>query len=166
MVGLYKRLWINAWRKILSSRVLTLDGWVAFDLPRSVTVLGEALLLGLAGVHVYILMTASALPGPFVLYALALAVGCLIAAVTMVTTIGSVVPQRGWYLGSLICLGFLGVYLCSRIIRLSGLESLTGRWDVAPGTLAMALAAGFIALHTTVLSGINVAYPNRQGWQD
>src|SRR5689334_22928247 len=63
VVGLYKRLWINAWRKILSSRVLMLDGWVAFDLPRSVTVLGEALLLGLAGVHVYILMTASALPG-------------------------------------------------------------------------------------------------------
>lgn len=146
--------------------MLTLDGWVAFDLPRSVTVLGEALLLGLAGVHVYVLMTAPALPGYFALYALALTVGCLTAAVTMVTNVGSVVPQRGWYLGSLVCLSFLGIYLYSRIIRLPGLDTLTGRWDVAPGTLAMALAAGFVAVHTSVLSGINVAYPNRQGWQD
>ena len=28
----------------------------------------------------------------------------------------------------------------------------------------MALAAAFIAVHTTVLSGINVAYPQHRGW--
>ncbi len=166
MVALYKRLWINVRRRILSSRALTLDGWVAFDLPRMVTAVGVILLTGLVGVHVYVLMTEPALPRYFVGYAVALITGCLIAAVTMVAAVSPAVPQRGWYLGSIICLTFLGIYLFSRMTRLPELEAVTGRWDVAPGTLAMALAVGFVAVHTTVLSGVNVAYPHRQGWQD
>lgn len=163
VVGLYKRLWINTWHGTFASRALRLDGWVAFDLPRFVTALGQGLLTGLAGVHIYLLMTEAALPVYFVYYAVALIAGCMFTALTMAS---HTAPQRSWHLGSLICSAFLVLYLVSRIIRLPGLEALTGRWDVAPMTLAMALAAGFIAVHTTVLSGINVAYPNRQGWQD
>lgn len=150
----------------MSSRLLTLDGWVAFDVPRAVTAIGEVLLIGLAGVHVYILFTALALPGYFFVYALVLIACCLIAAASLVANFNASVPQRGWYFGSFVCLVFLGIYLVSRVVNLSGLEELTGRWDVAPATLAMALAAAFVAVHTTVLSGINVAYPRRQGWQD
>ncbi|OBK22198.1 oxidoreductase [Mycobacterium asiaticum] len=166
MVGLGSRLLHRVWHGLLSSRLLTLNGWVAFDLPRTVTAIGQVLLIGLVVVHAYLLATEPALPGYFVGYALALSAGCLIAAVALVAKFNDAVPQRGWYLGSLVCATFLGIYLLSRLGSLPGLEALTGRWDVAPATLAMALAAGFLAVHTTVLSGVNVAYPHRQGWQD
>ncbi|OBK19699.1 oxidoreductase [Mycobacterium asiaticum] len=166
MAGLVGRLWLRIWQGLLSSRLLTFDGWLAFDLPRTVTTIGEILLIGLATVHVYFLATEPTLPGYFVGYALALIAGCLIAAVALIATFNDSVPQRGWYLGSAVCIIFLGLYLLSRLIALPGLRSLTGRWDVAPATLAMAMAAAFVAVHTTVLSGVNVAYPRRQGWPD
>ena len=57
-------------------------------------------------------------------------------------------------------------YLASRAVTLPGLVALTGRWDFAPGTFAGALALGFVAVHMSVLLGINVAYPQRQQWSD
>jgi hypothetical protein len=41
---------------------------------------------------------------------------------------------------------------------------VTGRWDVAPGMLAGAFAIGFLAVHLSVLLGINAAYPHHQQW--
>jgi hypothetical protein len=151
---------------MLSSPVLTLNGWVAFNLPRTVTALGGSLLLGIVAVHVYVSITRQPLPLYFLVYVMALTVGCLAAASAMAFGVKPSVPQWGWYLGSVVSVVFLGIYLASRFVGLPGLEALTGRWDVAPGTLAMAFAAGFIGLHTSVLSGINVAYPQRQGWHD
>ena len=150
----------------MSSRILTFNGWVAFNLPRTVTAMGAALLTGVAAVHVYVLTTESALPGYFVIYSAALISSCLLAATAVIAGSQGGVARGGWSVGSLICVAFLGVYLVSRVTSLPGLEAFTGRWDVAPGTLAMALAAGFVAVHTTVFSGINVAYPHRQGWRD
>ena len=46
-----------------------------------------------------------------------------------------------------------------------GLVAVTGWWDFAPGTFALAFAGAFLALHVSVLLGINVAYPQQQGWQ-
>ncbi|EUA54741.1 putative membrane protein [Mycobacterium xenopi 4042] len=43
---------------------------------------------------------------------------------------------------------------------------MTGRWDFAPATFAFAFAGAFVAVHMSVLLGINVAYPQRQGWHD
>lgn len=154
------------WRLLLTSPVLTLNRWVAFNLPRAVTALGGALLTGLVAVHVYVLGTRPYLPGYFAAYVLVLAAACLIAASAMVIGIKPSVPQAGWYLGSLICSAFLVVYLVTRWAGLPGLGAVTARWDFAPGTLAMMCAAAFIAVHTTVLSGINVAYPQRQQWYD
>jgi hypothetical protein len=158
------------WRGIWSSPLLTLNGWVAFNIPRTVTALGGALLLGLMAVHVYIFFTEPDLgpdsPVYFAVYSALLVVSCLIAASALFFGIKPIVPQRGWYFGSLVCLTFLGIYLSTRWIGLPGLEALTGRWDFAPGTLAMAFAAAFVAVHATVLSGINVAYPQRQQWYD
>jgi hypothetical protein len=139
---------------------LTLNGWVAFNLPRVVTGSGVALLLVIVAVHAYVVAT-QALPTYFIVYAALLAAACVVAAA--VTARGR---SAGWYLGSGVCLVFLGIYLGSRVVGLTALAGLTGRWDVAPGTLAMACAAGFVGVHATVLSGLNVAYPNRQGWHD
>ncbi|BBY38349.1 hypothetical protein MMAN_24830 [Mycobacterium mantenii] len=154
------------WRRLLSSPALTLNGWVAFNLPRTVTALGGALLTGLVAVHVYTLTAEPDPPRYFVAYVLVLAAACLIAASAMLVGIKPSVPQAGWFLGSLVCVAFLGVYLVTRWVSLPGLATVTARWDFAPGTLGMASAAAFIAVHTTVLSGINVAYPQRQQWYD
>lgn len=166
MVGRLGRPWRKAWQAIFSSPVLTLNGYVAFDLPRTVTGLGASLLMGLAAVHVYVLATGPGLPVYFLVYAAVLIAACLSAAGAMMLAFKPRVPQLGWYFGSLVCTVFLLIYLGSRVAGLPGLVGLTGRWDLAPGTLAMAFAAGFIAVHTTVLSGINVAYPRRRNWHD
>lgn len=151
---------VRLWRRLWSSPPLTLNGWVAFNLPRTVTAVGVVLLVAIVVVHGYLAASQPALPTYFIVYAVVLAVGCIAAVVAVALT------QWGWYLGSLVCVAFLGIYLVSRMVSLPGLEALTGRWDVAPGTFAMAFAAGFIAVHATVLSGINVAYPQQQGWHD
>lgn len=166
MAGLLGRLWLKAWRKVLSSPLLTLNGYVAFDLPRTVTGLGASLLMGLGAVHVYVGATRPGLPLYFWVYLAVLIAACLSAAAAMVFAVKPLVPQAGWYAGSFVCAAFLVIYLGSRLAGLPGLVALTGRWDLAPGTLAMAFAGGFIAVHTTVLSGINVAYPQRQNWHD
>lgn len=166
MAGLLGRLSLKAWRGIFSSPPLTLNGYVAFDLPRTVTALGASLLLGLVAVHVYVLATAPGLPLYFVVYAAVLIAACAAAAAAMVFAVKPLVPQAGWFFGSLVCTVFLVLYLVSRFVGLPGLVAWTGRWDLAPGSMAMALAAGFLAVHTTVLSGINVAYPQRQNWHD
>lgn len=166
MAGLLGRLGLKAWHKLLSSPLLTLNGYVAFDLPRAVTGLGAAMLMGLVAVHAYIAATRPGLPLYFWVYVAVLTAACLGAAAAMAFAVKPGVPQAGWYLGSLICAVFLLIYLGSRLARLPGLVTLTGRWDLAPGTLAMGLAGGFIAVHVTVLSGINVAYPQRQNWRD
>ncbi|WP_031354730.1 hypothetical protein [Mycobacterium avium] len=153
-------------RRLLSSRVLTLNGWVAFNLPRTVTALGGALLTGLVLVHIYVLATEPGLPRYFSAYVLGLSAACALAAGAMVFALKPIVPQAGWYFGSLVCSAFLCAYLVTRWVQLPGLIGVTARWDFAPGTLGIAFAGAFLAVHTTVLSGINVAYPQRQQWYD
>ncbi|OBB84132.1 oxidoreductase [Mycobacterium sp. 852002-30065_SCH5024008] len=166
MVNVVPRRSISIWRSIVTSPVLTLNGWVAFNLPRTVTALGGSLLVGLVAVHAYVWIREPGVPWSFAVYSALLAVCCLTAAAAMMFAFKPRVPQAGWYLGSLVCLAFLAVYLVSRWVSLPGLESLTGQWDLAPGTFALVFAAAFIAVHTTVLSGVNVAYPQRQQWYD
>ena len=166
MAGVVLRRFGALWRAILSSPPLTLNGWVAFNLPRTVTALGELLLLGLVAAHAYVLITEPDLPAYFVVYSAALVLCCAIAAGALVFRFEPVLPQAGWYFGSVVCTTFLVIYLITRFVGLAGLDELTGRWDLAPGTFAMVFAGGFITVHTTVLSGINVAYPRHQQWLD
>ncbi|MGD1253211.1 oxidoreductase [Mycobacterium seoulense] len=166
MVNVVPRRLIPAWRSVMTAPVLTLNGWVAFNMPRAVTALGGSLLAGLVAVHLYLVTTQPGVPAYFAGYVALLTICCLAAAAAMMLARKPRVPEAGWYLGSLVCLTFLAGYLVSRWVTLPGLEALTGRWDLAPGTFALMFAAGFVAVHTTVLSGINVAYPQRQQWYD
>ncbi len=145
---------------------MTLGGYVAFNLPRTVTLIGTALLGGLIATHAYVVLASPAVPVWFAVYTAAVTVGCLLAAAIMWLDLGSRVPQLGWLLGSLVCLAFLAAYLASRIISLSGLIAVTGRWDFAPGTIALACAGAFVAVHISVLLGINVAFGQRRDWHD
>lgn len=150
-------------------RVLSLGGYVAFDLPRVVTGLGAALLAGIVAVHgylMYVVANRGALPLAFVVYAVAVIVACLLVAFSMGFGRNPAVTQAAWYFGSLLSVVLLGVDVATRITSLPGMTAVTGRWDVAPATFALAFAGAFIGLHVSVLLGINVAYPRRQHWED
>lgn len=153
-------------RKARASSLLTLNGWIAFNLPRAVTALGVTLLFAIVAVHAYVVVTGPALPTYFLSYATALVLGCLLAAFGMTFGRSAAITQWAWNLGSLVCLTFLGVYVATRVVTLPGLVTVTGRWDIAPGSLGMAVAVAFIGLYVTVLSGVNVAFPQEQHWQD
>lgn len=144
---------------------LRLGGYVEFNLPRTVTASGVALLLGLVAMHIYVLVT-QPVPGYFVRYSGLVIAGCAVAAVAMWAGPNPAVPRAGWFLGSLVAALFLASYVISRPITLAGLAPVTGHWGFAPGTFALACAAGFLGIHLSVLLGINVAYPQRRHWHD
>lgn len=162
MIGAF----IERWKRSQLYELLRLKGYVAFNLPRTVSVLGAGLLIGIAAAHVYVLTSQPALPGYFFVYAAILIACCLVTAASLWLGRNPRVPQLGWFFGDLVSVVFLGLYLASRPAALPGLVAVTGRWDFAPGTLTGAFALGFIAVHMTVLLGINVAYPQRQQWFD
>ncbi len=143
-----------------------LKGYVAFDLPKTVTGLGGFLLLGLATTHVFVATSEAGLPTYFKVYSVGLITGCLAAAAGMWFRRRPRVPRLSWAVGDLLALSFVVIYLVTRFISLRDLGTVTGRWDFAPGTFALALAGAFVAVHMSVLLRINVAYPDRQGWQD
>ncbi|MBV9321263.1 MAG: oxidoreductase [Mycobacterium sp.] len=128
--------------------------------------LGGLLLIGIVAAHVYVVASEPGLPVYFKLYSAVLIACCLMVAGGMWFGRNPRVPQLIWFFGDLLSVVFLGIYLVSRAVSLPGLVAVTGRWDFAPGTFALAFAGAFVALHVSVLLGINVAYPQRQGWQD
>ncbi len=146
--------------------MLSLGGYVAFDLPRVVTGLGALLLLGIAATHAYLLATQEGPPGYFVVYAAGVIAGCLLAAGSMGFGRKPYVAQVGWYFGSLLSVVVVGVDVATRVAGLPGMTAVTGRWDVAPASFALVFAGAFVAVHGSVLVGINVAYPQRQDWED
>jgi hypothetical protein len=157
---------VELWKRSRIYRMLRLGGYVAFNVPRAVTALGGLLLLGIVVAHLYVLTRETGLPLYFVVYAVLLIAGCLLAAGVMWLAVNPRLPQLGWLMGDLVSVIFLGLYLASRPMSVPGLVALTGRWDVAPGSWAGAFALGFLAVHMSVLLGINVAYPQRQNWHD
>jgi hypothetical protein len=140
-VGFLGRTWPENWQHTRLFRVLSLGGYVAFDLPRAVTGLGVSLLIGIAATHIYVWTSQDALPPYFQVYAAVVVALCLMFAGSMGFGRNPRVAQAGWYF-------------------------VTGRWDFAPATFALAFAGAFIGLHGSVLLGINVAYPRRQHWED
>ena len=51
-------------------------------------------------------------------------------------------------------------------LGLPGLSLLVGWWDYPLGTFVLALAAMFLGLHFSVVTGLNVAFPERRDWHD
>ncbi|WP_428343041.1 oxidoreductase [Mycobacterium sp.] len=154
------------WKRSQAYDWLRLKGYVAFDLPRTVTALGVVLMAGVVAVHAYVLISRPSSPGYFVAYATILGACCLLTDAFLLLGRYPVVLQLGWCFGDLVSVVFLGVYLVSRVVPLPALRAVTGRWDLAPGTLAVVFALGFIVVHMSVLLRINVAHPRRQQWSD
>jgi hypothetical protein len=76
-------------------RVLSLGGYVAFDLRRAGTGLGAMLLVGVVA-HVYLLATQEVQPWYFVVYAVAVIACCVLAAALMGYGRNPHMAQAGW----------------------------------------------------------------------
>lgn len=139
---------------------------IAFNLPRTVTLAADLALLGVAATHGYLLAIEPGPPGYFAVYCVAVIIGCLGAAALTWIDVDDIVPRTGWVAGGVVCTAFVIGYVVTRLVSLPGLPALTGRWDLAPGSLALACAGGFLAVALTVLSGMNVAFGQRRGWTD
>jgi hypothetical protein len=157
---------IERWKRSQAFEWLRLKGYVAFNLPRTVTALGAGLLMGIIAAHVYVLTSPPTLRVYFFVYAAVLGACCPLTAALLWLGSNPLVPQLGWFLGDLVSVAFLGVYLITRSVTLPGLVAVTGRWDFAPGTFAVTFALSFVAVHISVLLGINAAYPQQQQWSD
>lgn len=166
LFGSWPENWPENWHSSRLFRVLSLGGYVAFDLPGVVTGLAASLLVGIAATHIYLLIDQDMSPWYFVVYAAAMIAGCALAAGGLAIGRNPHVAQASWYFGSLLSVVILGVDVATRFAELPGLTAVTGRWDLMPATIALALACAFIGLHASVLLGINVAYPQRQRWED
>ena len=142
-----------------------MGGYVAFNLPRVVSSLAAMFLSGIAGTLIYVLAD-KPLPPYFSITCAVLSAVCLLTVGALWLGANPVVAQRAWIAGSLVSTVVVVLYLATRMVTLPGLASVTGRWDVAGGTLVLAFAAGFVTVHASVLLGINVAYPHRRDWHD
>lgn len=148
-------------------KLLSFYRYLYFNLPRVTTALGITLVLGLGAIHLYLLVTDQALarrldaPIYLQVYFGLLIATAVLAAAGMVTA-----AKLGWALGALVSLAGLMMYVASRVWGLPGLPQLVGRWDYALGTFLLALAAGFLAVYFTVLTGLNIAYPQKRNWHD
>lgn len=150
-------------------KLISFYRYFSFNGPRVTTGLGIVLLLGIAAIRLYWLAGGFPLPDyPAYLagYFALLAAAAVLASVAMVAGRRPGLVHSGWMLGSVVSAASLAMYLASRTVGLPGLGQLVSWWDYPLGTFAMALAALFVGVHVTVLTGMNVAYPHRRHWHD
>jgi hypothetical protein len=138
----------------------------AFNLPRTTTALGMTLLFAVLAPRAYLLARFGQ-PAYLAAYFGLLIACCVVAAVLMGMAAKPVLTRVGWWLGDLAALVSIVMYVASHSsLGLPGLPQEIGRWDYALGTFAIFLAAGYLLLHVTVLTGMNVAVPQRREWHD
>ncbi len=151
------------------AQLISFYRYIAFNVPRVTTMVGIVVLLGIAAIQLYWLVGGFPLPVyPAYLrgyFGLLVAVAVL-AAGSMVIGLKPRLVRLGWVLGSVVSVASIAMYVTSRTMGLPGLQRLLRWWDYPLGTFAMALAALFVALHLSVVTGMNVAYPQRRDWHD
>ncbi|MBV9312693.1 MAG: hypothetical protein JO100_02910 [Pseudonocardia sp.] len=143
--------------------------YIAFNVPRVTTAVGIAVLLGIAAIRLYWLVggfPVSPYPAYLGGYFGLLVAMAILAAASMVVGSAPGLVRFGWVLGSVVSVASIAMYVTSRTVGLPGLPQLVRWWDYPIGSFAMVLAGLFVALHGSVITGMNVAYPQRRDWHD
>lgn len=141
-------------------KLISFYRYIYFDGPRWVTGAGIALILLVGLIHSLKApehFEAAAYVGTLFLICVA---GSIVAAVGIYRGARS----WGWALGAVICGGALVSYIVSRTLGLPGLEGST--WANPVGTVAMGLEALYIGLYFSIITGMNVAVPDKRDWHD
>ncbi len=143
-------------------KVLSFYKYLYFNQPRLVTFVGISLILMVGFIHAYVLPehfeTAPYLGISFVV----LFVGSLVSAFQILR--GS--RTLGWALGAAISGIALVAYIISRLFGLPGFEEAQGNWAEPIGTVAMIFEALLIFGYLSIITGMNVAWPEKRDWHD
>ncbi len=148
-------------------KLISFYRYFSFNGPKATTASGMLLALGVGAIHLYLLVSDQALGRRFASPIYLDAYYGLLFACAVAAAVGIIaVPKPGWALGSLVSAAAIMMYVASRVWGLPGLPILQGWWNYPLGTFMMALGAMFLGLHFSVLTGPNVAYPQRRDWHD
>ena len=142
-------------------KVVSFFNYIAFDGPEVVRLAGVGLMLMIGLTHMY------AFPEHFhVAVYLGLSFAALFAG-TLAAAFGVMRGRKwGWKLGTALCIIAIVAYILSRLFGFPDFPAARGAWDTPSGTIAVAFELTFIAIYLAIVTGIAVAYPDRQGWHD
>ena len=153
---------MNTLLRITGARKLvSFYSYVYFDLPQLTRLSGVGLVLLVGAIHAY------ELPHHFVLAPYIGVSFALLVAGALLSAYGIVRGARwGWWLGSLISAIALVGYLASRLSGLPGFAQAMGEWDTPLGSVAAIVESLYLGLHFSILTGMNVAAPDKRNWYD
>lgn len=141
-------------------KLISFYRYIYFDGPRWVTGTGIALILLVGLIHLLRApehLEAAGYVGTLFLINFA---GSIVAAVGIYRGARS----WGWALGAVICSLAFVAYIASRALGLPELEGRT--WANPVGTVAMGLEALYVGLYLSIITGMNVAVPDKRDWHD
>lgn len=142
-------------------KLISFYRYIYFDLPRLVTFTGICLILLIGLIHLYLLPRHyEAAPYIGVSFGLLFA-GSLLSSVGILRG-----PGWGWALGAILSAAAFAAYFVSRIWGLPGFSEAEGNWATPLGTVAFGLEALFIATYVSLITGMNVAWPDKRDWHD
>jgi hypothetical protein len=135
--------------------------YISFNGPGAVKFSGVGLILLTGLTHMYVF------PEHFEAASyIGLSFGALFAG-TLLSALGILRGRRwGWTLGSVICAFAFVAYIISRTLGLPGFGEAIGDWAMPAGTMAEIFEAGYLGLHFSVITGMNVASPDKRDWHD
>ncbi|MBA8824941.1 hypothetical protein FHX42_002288 [Saccharopolyspora lacisalsi] len=145
-------------------KLLSFYRYFAINAPRVTTASGIVLLAGVAAIRLHRLVDGVGRPAYLDAYFVLVVLGALAASAGMVAVRAPVLVRVGWGLGSLVSAASLGMYVAGRTAGLPGVPQLVGRWNEPVGTAGMVFAVLFLVLHFSVLTGMNIAVPQRRRW--
>lgn len=142
------------------SKIVTFYRYIYFDGPRWVTGMGIMLILLVGLIHLLEAPEHVEVAG----YVGALFLVNFVASVVAAIGIYRGARSWGWAVGAVISSFALAAYVLSRTLGLP--EFGEGTWANPVGTVAMGLEALYIGLYFSIVTGMNVAVPNKRNWHD
>lgn len=144
------------------SKLIAFYKYVYFNVPRTTRLAGIALILAVGAIHLtkgpeYL----EAAPYLGVLF-FANALGSLVAAVGILRG----TKAWGWALAALISSLAALAYITSRLFGLPGYPEAMGAWDEPLGTVSVIVELLMLGLYFSIVTGMNVAAPDRRSWHD
>ena len=142
-------------------KLISFYRYIYFNVPRIITATGAGVLLMIGLTHMYKFLDH---------FEAAIYIGMSFAALfagTLVSAFGITLgKKRAWALGAAICAVAIVGYVVSRTWGLPGLEEAVGAWDEPAGTFAVGAELLYLGLYFTIVTEVNVAYPDRRDWHD
>ncbi len=144
------------------NRLVSFYRYVYFNQPRLIAATGISLILLVGLIH--LLKSPEHFEAAIYVGILFLAnfVGSLVAAVGIFRG----ARGWGWLLGTFICCVALVAYIVSRTLGLPDLGEYLGAWGEPVGSFSVLIEALFIGLYLSIVTGLNIAYPDKREWHD